>query len=214
MEINAELESYIEQHTEAEPEVLKALVRATHQQMLRPRMLSGNLQGQFLKMLCRLVGARRVLEIGTYTGYAAISMAMGMGEDGVLHTIDVNDELEDFTREFIRKSGLEKRIVFHVGDALEIIPELKGMFDLVFIDADKREYPEYYRLVFDKVRVGGIIVADDVLWDGKVVTEGEKTDAQTRGILDFNDMVQADERVENLLLPVRHGLMLMRKTKA
>lgn len=194
--------------------MLVELARATHLQVLRPRMLSGNLQGQLLRMLCRMIDARSVLEIGTYTGYAAISMAMGMGEDGVLHTIDVNDELEDFTREFIRKSGLEKRIVFHVGDALEIIPELKGMFDLVFIDADKREYPEYYRLVFDKVRVGGIIVADDVLWDGKVVTEGEKTDAQTRGILDFNDMVQADERVENLLLPLRHGLMLMRKTKA
>lgn len=194
--------------------MLVELARATHLQVLRPRMLSGNLQGQLLRMLCRMIDARSVLEIGTYTGYAAISMAMGMGEDGVLHTIDVNDELEDFTQEFIRKSGLEKRIVFHVGDALKIIPELKGMFDLVFIDADKREYPEYYRLVFDKVRVGGIIVADDVLWDGKVVTEGEKTDAQTRGILDFNDMVQADERVENLLLPVRHGLMLMRKTKA
>lgn len=194
--------------------MLVELARATHLQVLRPRMLSGNLQGQLLRMLCRMIDARSVLEIGTYTGYAAISMAMGMEEDGVLHTIDVNDELEDFTREFIRKSGLEKRIVFHVGDALEIIPELKGMFDFVFIDADKREYPEYYRLVFDKVRVGGIIVADDVLWDGKVVTEGEKTDAQTRGILDFNDMVQADERVENLLLPVRHGLMLMRKTKA
>lgn len=194
--------------------MLVELARATHLQVLRPRMLSGNLQGQLLRMLCRMIDARSVLEIGTYTGYAAISMAMGMGEDGVLHTIDVNDELEDFTREFIRKSGLEKRIVFHVGDALKIIPELEGMFDLVFIDADKREYPEYYRLVFDKVRVGGIIVADDVLWDGKVVTEGEKTDAQTRGILDFNDMVQADERVENLLLPVRHGLMLMRKTKA
>lgn len=194
--------------------MLVELARATHLQVLRPRMLSGNLQGQLLRMLCRMIDARSVLEIGTYTGYAAISMAMGMREDGVLHTIDVNDELEDFTREFIRKSGLEKRIVFHVGDALEIIPELEGMFDLVFIDADKREYPEYYRLVFDKVRVGGIIVADDVLWDGKVVTEGEKTDAQTRGILDFNDMVQADERVENLLLPVRHGLMLMRKTKA
>lgn len=194
--------------------MLVELARATHLQVLRPRMLSGNLQGQLLRMLCRMIDARSVLEIGTYTGYAAISMAMGMRENGVLHTIDVNDELEDFTREFIRKSGLEKRIVFHVGDALEIIPELEGMFDLVFIDADKREYPEYYRLVFDKVRVGGIIVADDVLWDGKVVTEGEKTDAQTRGILDFNDMVQADERVENLLLPVRHGLMLMRKTKA
>lgn len=214
LELSPELEQYIEVHSQREEPVLVELARATHLQVLRPRMLSGNLQGQLLRMLCRMIDARSVLEIGTYTGYAAISMAMGMGEDGVLHTIDVNDELEDFTREFIRKSGLEKRIVFHVGDALEIIPELKGMFDLVFIDADKREYPEYYRLVFDKVRVGGIIVADDVLWDGKVVTESEKTDAQTRGILDFNDMVQADERVENLLLPVRHGLMLMRKTKA
>lgn len=214
LELSPELEQYIEAHSQREEPVLVELARATHLQVLRPRMLSGNLQGQLLRMLCRMIDARSVLEIGTYTGYAAISMAMGMGEDGVLHTIDVNDELEDFTREFIRKSGLEKRIVFHVGDALKIIPELKGMFDLVFIDADKREYPEYYRLVFDKVRVGGIIVADDVLWDGKVVTEGEKTDAQTRGILDFNDMVQADERVENLLLPVRHGLMLMRKTKA
>lgn len=214
LELSPELEQYIEVHSQREEPVLVELARATHLQVLRPRMLSGNLQGQLLRMLCRMIDARSVLEIGTYTGYAAISMAMGMGEDGVLHTIDVNDELEDFTREFIRKSGLEKRIVFHVGDALEIIPELEGMFDLVFIDADKREYPEYYRLVFDKVRVGGIIVADDVLWDGKVVTEGEKTDAQTRGILDFNDMVQADERVENLLLPVRHGLMLMRKTKA
>lgn len=214
LELSPELEQYIEAHSQREEPVLVELARATHLQVLRPRMLSGNLQGQLLRMLCRMIDARSVLEIGTYTGYAAISMAMGMGEDGVLHTIDVNDELEDFTQEFIRKSGLEKRIVFHVGDALKIIPELKGMFDLVFIDADKREYPEYYRLVFDKVRVGGIIVADDVLWDGKVVTEGEKTDAQTRGILDFNDMVQADERVENLLLPVRHGLMLMRKTKA
>ncbi len=214
LESSPELEQYIEAHSQREEPVLVELARATHLQVLRPRMLSGNLQGQLLRMLCRMIDARSVLEIGTYTGYAAISMAMGMRENGVLHTIDVNDELEDFTREFIRKSGLEKRIVFHVGDALEIIPELEGMFDLVFIDADKREYPEYYRLVFDKVRVGGIIVADDVLWDGKVVTEGEKTDAQTRGILDFNDMVQADERVENLLLPVRHGLMLMRKTKA
>lgn len=214
LELSPELEQYIEAHSQREEPVLVELARATHLQVLRPRMLSGNLQGQLLRMLCRMIDARSVLEIGTYTGYAAISMAMGMRENGVLHTIDVNDELEDFTREFIRKSGLEKRIVFHVGDALEIIPELEGMFDLVFIDADKREYPEYYRLVFDKVRVGGIIVADDVLWDGKVVTEGEKTDAQTRGILDFNDMVQADERVENLLLPVRHGLMLMRKTKA
>lgn len=210
MEINAELESYIEQHTEAEPEVLKALVRVTHQQMLRPRMLSGNLQGQFLKMLCRLVGARRVLEIGTYTGYAAISMAMGLEDGGVVHTVDVNDELEDFTREYIRQSGMEERIVFHIGDACQVIPELDEVFDLVFIDADKRQYADYYRLVFDKVRPGGLIVADDVLWDGKVA-DSRQQDPQTRGILAFNDLVQADPRVENLLFPIRHGLMLIRK---
>lgn len=154
--------------------------------------------------------ARRVLEIGTFTGYSAISMAMGMEEDGILHTIDINDEIEDFTREFIGKSGLEKRIVLHIGDACEIIPQLNECFDLVFIDADKRQYSEYYRLVFDKVRPGGIIVADDVLWDGKVIDKSCR-DPQTCGILEFNELVQADHRVENILLPVRHGLMLIRK---
>lgn len=158
-----------------------------------------------------MLGARRVLEIGTYTGYAAISMASGLEEGGMLHTIDVNDELEDFTRQYIEKSGLQERIVFHVGDACQIIPELNEIFDLVFIDADKREYSEYYKLVFDKVRSGGMIVADDVLWDGKVADPQVKLDAQTKGILDFNDMVQADDRVENILLPVRHGLMMIRK---
>ena len=193
LEMDAELEQYILAHSEPEGEVLAELSRATHLNVLRPRMLSGNLQGQFLKMICRMIGARRVLEIGTYTGYAAISMAAGVEEGGVLHTIDVNDELEDFTRQYIEKSGLQERIVFHVGDA------------------DKREYSEYYRLVFDKVRHGGIIVADDVLWDGKVADPRVKPDAQTKGILDFNEMVQADSRVENILLPVRHGLMIVRK---
>lgn len=138
-------------------------------------------------------------------------MAAGLEEGGVLHTIDVNDELEDFTRHYIEKSGLQERIVFHVGDACEIIPMLDEVFDLVFIDADKREYSEYYRLVFDKVRSGGMIVADDVLWDGKVADPQVKLDAQTKGILDFNEMVQADSRVENILLPIRHGLMVIRK---
>ncbi|MCQ4872013.1 O-methyltransferase [Butyricimonas paravirosa] len=211
LELNPELERYIEAHSEPESDVLVELSRETHLNVLRPRMLSGNLQGQFLRMICQMIGARRVLEIGTYTGYAAIAMASGMGEDGVLHTIDVNDELEDFTRRYIGKSGLQERIVFHVGDACEIIPRLDEMFDLVFIDADKREYSEYYRLVFDKVRSGGIIIADDVLWDGKVADPQVKLDAQTKGILDFNDMVQADQRVTNLLLPVRHGLMIVRK---
>ena len=198
LEMDAELEQYILAHSEPEGEVLAELSRATHLNVLRPRMLSGNLQGQFLKMICRMIGARRVLEIG-------------LEEGGVLHTIDVNDELEDFTRQYIEKSGLQERIVFHVGDACEIIPTLDEMFDLVFIDADKREYSEYYRLVFDKVRHGGIIVADDVLWDGKVADPRVKPDAQTKGILDFNEMVQADSRVENILLPVRHGLMIVRK---
>lgn len=211
LELNPELEQYIEAHSEPESDVLAELSRETHLNVLRPRMLSGNLQGQFLRMICQMIRARRVLEIGTYTGYAAIAMASGMEEDGVLHTIDVNDELEDFTRHYIGKSGLRERIVFHVGDACEIIPCLDEMFDLVFIDADKREYSEYYRLVFDKVRSGGIIVADDVLWDGKVADPRVKLDAQTKGILDFNDMVQSDQRVENLLLPVRHGLMIVRK---
>ena len=210
LDLDAELEEYIGLHSEPEPEILQQLSRATHQKILRPRMLSGNLQGHFLKMLCRMNRVQRVLEIGTFTGYAAISMAMGMGEKGVLHTIDINDEIEDFTRNYIERSGLAGQIVFHIGDACEIIPGLDECFDLVFIDADKRQYAAYYRLVFDKVRPGGIIVADDVLWDGKV-TEKDTRDAQTRGILEFNELVQADIRVENLLLPVRHGLMLIRK---
>ncbi|MEG0794985.1 MAG: class I SAM-dependent methyltransferase [Odoribacter sp.] len=209
LELESDLERYIELHSEQEPEILEQLSRATYQKMLRPRMLSGHLQGQFLQMLCRMNRAERVLEIGTFTGYAAIAMAMGLEDGGVLHTIDVNDEIEDFTRGYIARSGLEKRIRFHIGDAREIIPQLEEEFDLVFIDADKRQYTEYYRLVFDKVRRGGIIVADDVLWEGKVVDNCR--DAQTQGILEFNEWVQADVRVENILLPLRHGLMLIRK---
>lgn len=210
IEINLELEKYIEAHSEPEPPVLEELARVTHLKTLRPRMLSGNMQGQFLKMMCRLVNAKRVLEIGTFTGYAAISMAMGLEGGGIVHTVDINDEIEDFAREFIMKSGLEDRIRFHVGDACEVIPQLDETFDLVFIDADKRQYTEYYKLVFDKVRPGGLILADDVLWDGKVLDETNR-DAQTKGILAFNEYVQADNRVENLLLPFRHGLMLIRK---
>ncbi|MCI5707264.1 MAG: class I SAM-dependent methyltransferase [Odoribacter sp.] len=209
MEITVDLEEYIEKHSEKEPDILAQLSRDTHRKVLRPRMLSGNMQGQFLKMLCKMIKAERVLEIGTYTGYSAISMVMGM-ERGVLDTIDINDEIEDFTREYIERSGFCERIHFHIGDACEIIPTLDGMFDLVFIDADKRQYVEYYRLVIDRVRSGGLIVADDVLWDGKVV-DSKSQDAQTRGILEFNDWVQEDSRVENIMFPVRHGLMLIRK---
>jgi len=208
--MDLELEAYIAEHSEQEPPILAELNRTTHLNVMRPRMLSGNLQGQFLKMLCGLIGARRVLEIGTYTGYAAISMAMGVVDGGMVHTIDINDELEDMVRDFVHRSGMEERICFHVGDACEVIPRLDELFDLVFIDADKRQYLDYYHLVFDRVRPGGMIVADDVLLDGKGV-DARSRDAQTRGILEFNDFVHSDSRVENILLPVRHGLMLIRK---
>lgn len=210
LKIDSDLEKYIADHSEREPELLTELTRATHLKVLRPRMLSGNLQGQFLKMICQMVRARRVLEIGTYTGYAAISMATGMEVDGILHTIDINDEIEEFTREYIIKSGLQERICFHIGDACHILPGLNDIFDVVFIDADKREYTEYYKLIFDKVRPGGIILADDVLWDGKVL-ESDSKDAQTRGIIEFNDCISRDTRVEKLILPFRHGITIIRK---
>ncbi|MDR1756761.1 MAG: class I SAM-dependent methyltransferase [Culturomica sp.] len=210
MEERTELEQYIAKHSEAEPPLLAELRRATHLRVMRPRMLSGNLQAQFLKMLCRLMGAGRVLEIGTYTGYTAISLASALPEDGKVVTIDCNDEIEEIARSFFVKSGLGSKIDFRIGKACRIIPELEGMFDLVFLDADKREYADYYEQVFDKVRPGGVIVADDVLWDGKV-TDERHTDPQTEGILRFNERVAADGRVEKLMLPIRHGLTLIRK---
>lgn len=211
MEWTPEIEDYISAHSEQETEVLRQLRRKTYLNVMRPRMLSGNTQGQLLRMICRMIGAKRVLEIGTYTGYAAISMAEGVSTDGKVYTIDINEEIEDIVREYVGKSGLEERICFLVGDACKIIPELDEVFDMVFIDADKRQYTEYYRLVLDKLRPGGVIVADDVLWEGKVLTEKEVPDAQTRGIMEFNDYVAGDKRVEKLILPVRHGLMLIRK---
>ena len=211
IEVNKELEDYILQHTEAEDLVLKDLTRETHVKMLRPRMLSGHLQGKFLKMTCQMIQPLRILEIGTYTGYSAISMAMGTSDDCIIHTIDCNDELEQFTRKYIKRSGFENRIQFHIGDALEMIPKLEEDFDLVFIDADKRQYIEYFEAVFPKLNKGGFILADDVLWDGKVVEEIENNDKQTQGIINFNHFIQEDSRVENLILPIRHGLMMIRK---
>ncbi|WP_438830186.1 O-methyltransferase [Ancylomarina longa] len=211
MEINKELEDYILSHTEKEDQLLTNLSRETHVKMLRPRMLSGHLQGKFLKMICQMLQAKRVLEIGTYTGYAAISMAMGTEESCKIHTIDCNDELEQFTRKFIKRAGFEKKIHFHIGKALEIIPKIEETFDLIFIDADKRQYIDYFEAVYPKLRQGGFIVADDVLWDGKVLKDIDSNDKQTQGILAFNDFIQKEERVENVLLPIRHGLMMIRK---
>lgn len=206
-----ELDEYIDNHCDAESVVLQELTRETHIRTLRPRMLSGRLQGRFLKMLCQLIGAKRVLEIGTFTGYAAISMAEAMPSDGKVITIDINDELEELTTKFIEKSGLKERVEFLIGDACNIVPSLNETFDLVFIDADKRSYSKYFDIVFDYVRPGGLIVADDVLWSGKVLEDKSHYDSQTQGILDFNEKIVADDRVEKVMLPVRHGLYLIRK---
>lgn len=175
-------------------------------------MLSGHVQGRYLALLSKLIRPRQILEIGTYTGYSALCLAEGLAPGGQLHTIDVNVELEEMVRKYIALAGYENSIKYYLGKALEIIPELDYQFDLVFIDADKANYPNYYDLVIEKTAPGGLILADNVLWSGKVVTEpGKKIDKDTQGMLDFNQKIQGDDRVENLLLPLRDGLLMMRK---
>lgn len=206
-----ELEDYILSHIDKEGESLHKLDRETHLFHLRPRMCSGHLQGRLLKMIVRMIRPKNILELGTFTGYSALSMAEGMDGDGELHTVEIDDELEDFIREHLEKSPYADRIHLHIGDALEIVPQLGLTFDLVFIDADKRRYDDYYNMVFDHVSHGGFILADNTLWDGKVVDYGKKLDAQTAGILRFNDLVAADSRVEKVILPLRDGLTIIRK---
>jgi len=205
------INDYCEQHTKEESEVLKTLNRHTNVNVLRPRMLSGHLQGKLLSMLSGMVKPKRVLEIGTYTGYSAICLAKGIVEGGELITVDCNEELEDLANEYFQKAGYGSTIKMITGDAAQIIPSLADGFDLVFIDADKESYVNYYHQVFDKVNSGGYIVVDNVLWSGKVVQELKTGDKETQGILDFNALVQNDERVENILLPFRDGLMILQK---
>lgn len=206
------LHAYCEQHSDPESSILQKLNRETYAKVLMPRMLSGHLQGRVLAMLSQMIHPRRILEIGTYTGYSALCLAEGLADDGLLHTIDINEELESFVAQFIAEAGLQKRIVQHIGAAADIIPNLNETFDLVFIDADKANNGLYYDLVFDKVAKGGFIIADNVLWSGKVVGElDRKIDKDTQRVLDFNQKVQQDERVENVLFPIRDGLMVMRK---
>lgn len=210
-DINNKLDKYIEDHTEPEDELLFELNRQTNLNILRPRMLSGHVQGKLLTMFSNMIKPVNILELGTYTGYSAICLAKGLQEGGELHTIDVDDEIEDFTRSYIERSGLSDKIKYYIGSALEVIPTIDVMFDLVFIDADKSEYLDYYKLVFDKVNPGGYILADNVLWSGKVVEELDSRDFATKAILEFNDYVHNDSRVENVLLPIRDGLMILRK---
>lgn len=207
----ADITAYAEAHTSPETELLHQLNRNTRAHVMAPRMLSGHLQGRFLAMIARLIRPRRILEIGTYTGYSALCLAEGLTDDGRLITIDHNEELEGFARSYWRQSPLNDKIDLHVGDAANIISTLDTLFDLVFIDADKRSNALYYDLIFDKLRPGGIILADNVLWSGKVIDAVRPGDQDTAAVLAFNQKIQADPRVENVLLPIRDGILLIRK---
>lgn len=209
--ISKELDQYICNHSEAEPDYLQELNRKTHLEVVQPRMLSGHFQGRVLSMLAHMIQPKRVLEIGTYTGYSALCFAEGLAENGKVITIDVNEELEGLVQEYIEKAGMHGKVQTLIGDAAEIIPTLDEQFDLVFIDADKKNYCLYYNLVFDKVRKGGYIIADNVLWSGKVLEEYATLDKSTQVIMDYNRMIHEDARVQEVLLPIRDGLMIARK---
>ncbi|MBR1803518.1 MAG: O-methyltransferase [Muribaculaceae bacterium] len=207
-----QLEEYISSHIDPEPENLYRLDRDTHLRLLYSRMCSGHLQGRLLKMLVRMIRPKMVLELGTYSAYSALCMAEGLADDSChVHTIEIEDELEDFIREHLAQSPVGHRVTLHIGDAACIIPTLNETFDLVYIDANKRHYVEYYDLVMPHLRSGGFIIADNTLWDGKVADGQEHHDAQTRGILDFNDHVAADPRVEKVIIPLRDGLTLIHR---
>ncbi len=208
--IHPDFESYAEQFSSPEPDYLQELYRETNLKTMYPRMLSGHLQGQFLKMISQLLHPRRILEIGTFTGYSGICLALGLAPDGLLHTIDSNPESVAIGQKYFEKAGVKDKIINHIGNALTIIPEIDEVFDLVFIDADKENYLNYYQMIFDKVRTGGLILADNAFWDGKVLDE-QHADHETQGIIGFNHFIQQDERVEKLLLTLRDGLMMIRK---
>lgn len=207
---NIDLDNYIEEHTSPEDEILHNLRRQTHLKLLRPRMVSGPVQGQLLTMLCRMIQPSAVLEIGTFTGYSAICMARGLGENANIDTIERDDELESFIRPWFQKAGLEDKITLHIGDAQKVIQSIDKTFDLVFMDGDKREYPAYYKAIMPKMKAGGYILADNILWNGKVLEPTESNDDYTKGILNFNKTVKEDPRVEQVILPIRDGLMMIR----
>ena len=204
------INQYAEEHSQAEPQLLAALNRETHQKVLQPRMLSGHFQGRVLSMLSKLIRPQHILEIGTYTGYSALCLMEGIQENGSLHTIDKNEELYDLQRKYFDKSGWGTRMHQHVGKALEIIPQLEEKFDLVFIDADKRNYLNYFEIILPKMNKGGIILSDNVLWSGKVVEELKTGDKDTEILLAYNNKLATDDRIETVLLPIRDGLTVTR----
>lgn len=210
--ISADLEKYVNHHTKQESEVLEELNRETHLKVLQPRMLSGHLQGRALSMFAKMISPKKILEVGTYTGYSAICLSEGLASGGSLHTIEKNEELQPIAERFFEKAGVKDHITMHIGDALEVLQGLDENFDLAFIDADKSNYINYYDLILPKMNKGGFIVADNVLWSGKVLDKNEMEKDEDTRILDrFNKMVLDDDRVENVLLPIRDGLMIIRK---
>ena len=207
-----DLQAYADQHSSPESDLLNKINRETHMQVLKPRMLSGHMQGRFLAMMSRMIRPERVLEVGTYTGYSALCMAEGLSPKGNLITLDINEELQKRVQGYFNESKWAEQIDYRIGNALELIPEIEGPFDLVFIDADKENYRNYYDLVIDKVRPGGFIIADNVLWSGKVLPAyRKKLDKDTQAIIDFNAAMHADARVENVLVPIRDGLLVLCK---
>jgi len=207
--LDKSLEDYVQQHSEQEPELLQQLARETHLKVLQPRMLSGAYQGRLLALLSKLIAPKHILEIGTYTGYSALSLAEGLNPNGRIDTIDINEELQEMQRRYFDASSFGKQIFQHVGNASDIIPTLSGMFDMVFIDADKEQYPLYFDLIIDRVPSGGMIIADNVLWSGKVMNKAD--DEATQALQVFNKKMVDDTRVETLILPVRDGITLLRK---
>lgn len=205
------IDEYILSHSDAEPDYLAKINRQTHVRMINPRMCSGHYQGRVLSMLCKMIRPKAALEIGTFTGYSALCIAESLPPKGVLHTIEIDDELEDFILENFRLSPYTDNIQLHIGKALDIIPRLNETFDLVFIDADKREYWDYFEAVLPHLNAGGFIIADNTLWDGKVVEKTHPNDKQTLEIIRFNELIAKDPRVERVILPVRDGLTIMRK---
>jgi len=208
--IPQELDDYVVAHSQKEPQLLQQLTRETYQKILQPRMLSGHYQGRVLSMISKLVNPTTILEIGTYTGYSALSLVEGMKQNGQLHTIDINEELVDFQRKYFDKSGFGERIHQHLGSAIDIIPTLDVKFDLVFIDADKPNYVNYFNIIIHKMNPGGIILSDNVLWSGKILEPLQPKDQSTKVLLAYNKLLNEDSRIETVLLPIRDGLTVSR----
>lgn len=208
--ISEDLEHYATEHSQDESELLTALNRETHQKILQPRMLSGHFQGRVLSMLSKIINPKHILEVGTYTGYATLCLAEGLTKEGTIDTIDVNEELYDFQKKYFEKSDWNNQIHQHLGDALEIIPQLDKKFDLVFIDADKENYAKYFNLIVPKMNTSGIILSDNVLWSGKVLEPAKPNDTSTAALIEYNKLLKDDPRVETVLLPIRDGLSVSR----